>query len=188
MRGMHIENSEIETWMPDWSPNITKPVGSFESAGVDSFPLSQRAVLLELRQEISDAMAEVATASRSNNGEERSLKTHPADAGSDTYDREFALSILSHEQNALYEIDQALRRIELGTYGICEISGRPIPRARLEAIPFARFTVEVQTNIERRKKALLLAQPNRLPFPAIESEEERLDYDRTRSTIDFVDQ
>src|SRR6266436_5872450 len=70
---------------------------------------------------------------------------HQADAGSDAYDRDFALSLLSQEQDALYEIDQALKRIELGTYGKCEMSGKPIPHARLEAIPFARFTVECQS-------------------------------------------
>ena len=52
---------------------------------------------------------------------------HQADAGSDVYDRDFALSLLSQEQDALYEIDQALKRIELGTYGICEMSGKSIP-------------------------------------------------------------
>ena len=51
---------------------------------------------------------------------------HQADAGSDAYDRDFALSLLSQEQDALYEIDEALKRIELGTYGICEMSGKPI--------------------------------------------------------------
>jgi RNA polymerase-binding transcription factor DksA len=51
---------------------------------------------------------------------------HQADAGSDAYDRDFALSLLSQEQDALYEIDEALKRIELGTYGKCEMSGKPI--------------------------------------------------------------
>ena len=52
---------------------------------------------------------------------------HQADAGSDAYDRDFALSLLSQEQDALYEIDQALKRIELGTYGVCEMSGKQFP-------------------------------------------------------------
>ncbi len=77
---------------------------------------------------------------------------HQADAGSDAYDRDFALSLLSQEQDALYEIDQALKRIELGTYGVCEMSGKPIPHARLEAIPFARFTVECQSQLEKQSK------------------------------------
>jgi RNA polymerase-binding transcription factor DksA len=84
---------------------------------------------------------------------------HQADAGSDAYDRDFALSLLSQEQDALYEIEEALKRIDGGTYGICEMSGKPIPHARLEAIPFARYTVECQTVIEKQKKATRIRQP-----------------------------
>src|SRR4029078_6747959 len=78
---------------------------------------------------------------------------HQADAGSDAYDRDFALSLLSQEQDALYEIDEALKRVELRTYGKCVIAGKPIPHARLEAIPFARFTVECQSQLEKQSKA-----------------------------------
>src|SRR5437870_12199922 len=83
---------------------------------------------------------------------------HQADAGSDAYDRDFALSLLSQEQDALYEIDHALKRIELGTYGVCEMSGKPIPRARLEAIPFARFTVQCQSQLENQSRASRVRQ------------------------------
>ena len=74
---------------------------------------------------------------------------HEADIGTDHYDRDFALSLLSSDQELLYEIEEALRRIERGTYGICEITGKPIPKARLEAIPWTRFTVEAQEQLER---------------------------------------
>ncbi|MBM3862949.1 MAG: hypothetical protein FJ385_03200 [Verrucomicrobia bacterium] len=74
---------------------------------------------------------------------------HQGDAGSDAYDRDFALSVLAKEQDALYEIEQALRRIQAGSYGICEISHKKIPQARLEAIPFARLTVECQAQWEK---------------------------------------
>jgi DnaK suppressor protein len=74
---------------------------------------------------------------------------HQGDAGSDAYDRDFALSVLAKEQDALYEIEQALRRIDRGAYGICEMSGKSIPQARLEAIPFARLTVECQAQWEK---------------------------------------
>ena len=68
------------------------------------------------------------------------------------------MSLLSQEQDALYEIDEALKRIEVGTYGKCEMSGKPIPHARLEAIPFARFTVECQTQLEKQSKASRVRQ------------------------------
>ncbi len=60
---------------------------------------------------------------------------HRGDAGSDAYDRDFALSVLAKEQDALYEIEQALRRIDRGVYGVCEMSRKSIPQACLEAIP-----------------------------------------------------
>lgn len=74
---------------------------------------------------------------------------HMADAGTDNFDREFALSMVSNEQEALYEINEALKRIENGTFGVCEMSGKPIPKARLDAIPWARFTVECQSEMEK---------------------------------------
>ena len=77
---------------------------------------------------------------------------HQADAGSDAYEKDFALSLLSQEQDALYEIEEALKRIEGGTYGVCEMSGPPIPVNRLEAIPFARFTVDCQSRFEQENK------------------------------------
>ncbi len=74
---------------------------------------------------------------------------HMADAGTDNFDREFALSMVSNEQELLYEINDALKRLENGAYGSCEVSGKPIPKARLNAIPWARCTVECQTEMEK---------------------------------------
>ncbi len=74
---------------------------------------------------------------------------HQADAGTDAYDRDFALSLLAQEQDSLYEIEEALKRIQNGTYGICEMSNKRIPQARLEALPFARFTIESQQQYEK---------------------------------------
>jgi DnaK suppressor protein len=74
---------------------------------------------------------------------------HMADSGTDNFDRDFALSLLSADQDAVYEIEEALKRIEKKTYGVCELTGKNIPRARLEAIPWTRFTVEAQGQLER---------------------------------------
>ena len=95
---------------------------------------------------------------RAESNEASAFGMHQADAGSDAYDRDFALNLLSQEQDALYEIDEALKRIELGTYGICEMSGKQINKERLEAIPFARLTVECQSQIERQNKAQRVRQ------------------------------
>ena len=56
---------------------------------------------------------------------------------------------MSADQDAVYEIEEALKRIERKTYGVCELTGKPIPRARLEAIPWTRFTVQAQAQLER---------------------------------------
>jgi DnaK suppressor protein len=128
---------------------------------LDPFVRGQKEKLLQLRDAMVDSMAGVAQdtlRSRAEGSEASAFGMHQADAGSDAYDRDFALSLLSQEQDALYEIDQALKRIELGTYGICEMSGKPISHARLEAIPFARFTVECQSQLEKQNKASRVRQ------------------------------
>ena len=128
---------------------------------LDPFTRQQKDKLLQLRDAMVDSMAGVAQdtlRSRAEGSEASAFGMHQADAGSDAYDRDFALSLLSQEQDALYEIDQALKRIELGTYGVCEMSGKHILRARLEAIPFARFTVECQSQLEKQNKASRVRQ------------------------------
>src|SRR4026209_744071 len=128
---------------------------------LDPFVRKQKEELLQLRDAMVYSMAGVAQdtlRSRAEGTEASAFGMHQADAGSDAYDRDFALSFLSQEQDALYEIDQALKRIELGTYGKCEMSGKPIPHARLEAIPFARFTVECQSHLENQTMASRVRQ------------------------------
>lgn len=80
--------------------------------------------------------------------EQPSFSSHMADAATDTYDRDFALSMLSSEQDAATEIDYALERIRNGTYGICELTGKPIEPARLEAIPWTRFSTAAEKKLE----------------------------------------
>jgi len=132
-----------------------------KSRRLDPFTRAQKEKLLQLRDAMVDSMAGVAKdnlRSRAEGSEASAFGMHQADAGSDAYDRDFALSLLSQEQDALYEIDQALKRIELGQYGTCEMSGKPIPHARLEAIPFARFTVQCQSQLEKQNKASRVRQ------------------------------
>ena len=76
---------------------------------------------------------------------------HMADQGTDNFDREFALNLVSSEQDIIYEIDEALRRIDQRTYGYCELTGNPIEKERLKAIPYARNSVKAQSEIERGK-------------------------------------
>ena len=124
-------------------------------AKMTPFLLKQKDRLLQLRDSMLDSMMGVAKdnlRSRAEGSEASAFGMHQADAGSDAYDRDFALSLLSQEQDALYEIEEALKRIDLGAYGICEMSGKAIAQARLEALPFARCTVECQTQLEKQNK------------------------------------
>ncbi len=71
-----------------------------------------------------------------------------ADSATDELDHDLALAQLAHEDDALFEVNEALRRIAEGCYGICEISGQPIGAERLRAIPWTRFTFEVERQLE----------------------------------------
>jgi RNA polymerase-binding transcription factor DksA len=102
--------------------------------------------LLELRERLLQQMNGLAKESAE---EMSSYSLHMADSGTDNFDRDFALSLLSSDQDAIYEIEEALKRIERDTYGVCELTSKPIPRARLDAIPWTRFTVEAQGQLER---------------------------------------
>ena len=102
--------------------------------------------LLDLRERLLNQMSGLAKESAE---EMASYSLHMADSGTDNFDRDFALSLLSADQDAIYEIEEALKRIEKGTYGVCELTGKTIPKARLDAIPWTRFTVEAQAQLER---------------------------------------
>jgi RNA polymerase-binding transcription factor DksA len=102
--------------------------------------------LIELRDQLRRQMDGLAQESAQ---EMAGYSLHMADSGTDNFDRDFALSLLSSDQDAIYEIEEALKRIEKKTYGVCELTGKNIPRARLEAIPWTRFTVEAQAQLEK---------------------------------------
>lgn len=102
--------------------------------------------LLELREQLMRQMNGLAKESAQ---EMAGYSLHMADSGTDNFDRDFALSLLSSDQDAIYEIEEALKRIEKNTYGTCELTGKQIPRARLEAIPWTRFTVQAQAQLEK---------------------------------------
>lgn len=145
--------------MSHLAPPPVTPVASAKANGKPkklpvAFLRSQKQKLLDLRDTLVDQMNGVARDSlgRGEEGSDSSaFGMHQADAGSDAYDRDFALNILSQEQDALHEIEEALVRIEAGTYGVCEGSGVMIPLARLEAMPFARCTVDFQERLDQEE-------------------------------------
>jgi DnaK suppressor protein len=102
--------------------------------------------LLELREQL---LAQMNGLAKESAQEMAGYSLHMADSGTDNFDRDFALSLLSADQDSVYEIEEALKRIEKKTFGVCELTGKNIPKARLEAIPWTRFTVDAQAQLER---------------------------------------
>jgi DnaK suppressor protein len=72
-----------------------------------------------------------------------------ADMGTDNYEQEFTLTLVETDRKLLREINHALAKIQNGTYGICEGTGKPITKARLEAQPWARYSIEYAKQMER---------------------------------------
>jgi len=111
-------------------------------------------ILLEKRREIlnnvNEIEGEALKKSRMDaSGDLSSMPIHMADIGTDNYEQEFALGLMDSERKLLREIDEALERIEKKTYGTCQGTGKPIPKARLEAQPWAKYCVEYARMLEQ---------------------------------------
>ena len=115
-------------------------------------------LLIAMREAIQKGLAFHSEEALKKNGKDDAgdlsgYSQHLADAGSDTADRDFALSLISNEQEALKEISDAIVRMKMNTYGVCEITNKPIPHARLMAVPFTRYSLEGQKELERNRRA-----------------------------------
>lgn len=113
-------------------------------------------LLLDLRTSLTEGIERhseetLKRSAKDDAGDLSAYGQHMADAGTDTFDRDFALSMVASEQEALSEIDAAIKRIHDGTYGICEITQKPIAKERLLAVPFTRYSAEAQKDIERNR-------------------------------------
>jgi DnaK suppressor protein len=111
-------------------------------------------LLLELRNHVLTQLGEhteetLLKSAKDDSGDLSGYGQHMADAGTDTFDRDFALSLVSNEQEALSEIEAAIKRIHAGTYGICETTQKPIAKERLLAVPFTRYSTEAKKEVER---------------------------------------
>lgn len=124
--------------------------GAAQPVRIDPKWQEQYDALIELSAQLGqrkDGLNEIARE------EQQAFSLHMADAGTDEFDRDFALSILSSDQNAMFEIDAALERIRRGTYGVCEITGQPIEPERLAAIPWTRYSAAAQRELEETGNA-----------------------------------
>lgn len=108
-----------------------------------------RDILLRHRRELVGRVTGLEDeALRSSGGNLSNMPLHPADIGTDTFDQDFALGMAATDRQLLQEIDEALERIEQRTYGVCQMTGKPIPKTRLDAKPWAKYTVEAARLVE----------------------------------------
>ena len=113
-----------------------------------------RELLLEVRAELLGDYNSLSDGTLNHNSQDASgnlskMPIHMADVGTDTFNQDMDIQLLEGENKRLKRIHAALRRIDEGTYGVCLHSGKSIPKARLVAIPYARYTVEAQEELEK---------------------------------------
>lgn len=136
----------------------TKAVATSEKAAKNKAGLSQkdldffRDLLLAKRRELVGDMSSMEReALRENSSDLSNLPVHMADQGTDAYEQEFTLHLVEKDRGLLRELNDALAKIQNGTYGICEGTGLPISKARLEAQPWARHSIEHARALEKRQ-------------------------------------
>jgi RNA polymerase-binding protein DksA len=105
------------------------------------------AEVAELQDEYDRAMSELADMQQANTD---GAGDDQADAGSKTFEREQEQSIANNRQDLIVQAQRAISRIDSGTYGLCENCGRPIPKARLQALPMATLDADCKAREERR--------------------------------------
>lgn len=135
----------------------SKPAAAIDEEKLPKQWLKYYKSLIELRNHVLEGLEmhskeTLKRSSKDDAGDLSSYSQHMADAGTDNFDRDFALGVLSSEQDALFEIEEAIQRMREGTYGICEMTGAPITKERLEAVPFTRYGLEGQKQLEATQR------------------------------------
>ena len=136
--------------IPQAVPTDGKPRKN--EAGLNSRDLEHyRDLLLAKRRELVGDMSQMEREALRSSGNSNlsTLPIHMADMGTDNYEQELTLGLVEKDRNLLREINSALAKIQNGTYGICEGTGKPISKPRLEAQPWARFSIEYARQMER---------------------------------------
>jgi RNA polymerase-binding transcription factor DksA len=110
-------------------------------------------LLIDLRNHVTGQVDQHSeeTLKRSAKEDSGDLSSYGTDGGTDSFDRDFALSLVANEQEALSEVEAAIQRIKAGTYGVCEHTQQPINKDRLLAVPFTRYTAAAMKEIEKTR-------------------------------------
>ena len=112
--------------------------------------LFRDALLAKRREIVGDMSSMEREALRSSGSNLSNLPLHMADMGTDNYEQEFTLGLMEKDRKLLRDLNDGLAKIQNGTFGICEGTGKPISRARLEAQPWARYSIEYARKLEGR--------------------------------------
>lgn len=155
VKPQHIKAASVADIL-GFNPRKTKTAPIFSDKDVPEKLKRYHKLLVDLRSHLTEDIERhseetLKRSAKDDAGDLSAYGQHMADAGTDTFDRDFALSMVASEQEALAEIDAAIKRINEGTYGICEITQKPIAKERLLAVPFTRYSAEAQKNIERNR-------------------------------------
>lgn len=139
-----------------FNPKKGKPAENFLEKDVPEKFKRYYKLLIDLRTHLTEGIERhseetLKRSAKDDAGDLSAYGQHMADAGTDTFDRDFALSMVASEQEALSEIDAAIKRIRDGSYGVCEITQKPIAKERLLAVPFTRYSAEAQKELERNR-------------------------------------
>ena len=141
-------HAPIETWLTDMDGVLVHE----EHAIPEKFKRYYK-LLIELRNHVTGQVDQHSeeTLKRSAKEDSGDLSSYGTDGGTDSFDRDFALSLVANEQEALAEVEAAIQRIKAGNYGVCEHTQKPIPKERLIAVPFTRYTAEAMKEIEKTR-------------------------------------
>jgi RNA polymerase-binding protein DksA len=109
-----------------------------------------RNIIVKKRREAMEEIEEMTSRLKDAQEQTEGYTYHMADSGTDAMEREMLYLMISRQQKFVGYLDRALKRIELKTYGMCKITGKPIPKERLEVVPHTETTVEAK--LEEKKK------------------------------------
>jgi DnaK suppressor protein len=132
-------------------PTDGKPRKNLAGFSSKELELFRDLIFAKRREIVGDMSSMEREALRSSGGTNLSnLPIHMADMGTDNYEQEFTLGLMEKDRKLLRDLNDALAKLQNGTYGICEGTGKPISRARLEAQPWARYSIEYARKLEKR--------------------------------------
>lgn len=118
---------------------------------MDKKDLAQyKKVLVDMKEKISAQIKQMSSNDEEKSGDVSGHALHMADVATDMYDREFSLGLASFDRELLYKIDGAIQRILENKFGLCSECSKPIPIARLKAIPYTETCLKCQEKIESR--------------------------------------